>query len=102
MFSLILSLISGTDLVSVALFGDKSFSFEQSLLRSRFPTFPFHSSSFPLASFLMNRNERFGWVGRADIVITTPGRLLDHIDSTEGFTLQVCLSISPSLSFVST
>ncbi|XP_015920704.2 ATP-dependent RNA helicase DDX51 [Parasteatoda tepidariorum] len=59
--------VKNTDLKVVLLTGQKSFQAEQNALI---------------------KHGTYGVLNLADIVVTTPGRILDHIQKTEGFTLQ--------------
>ncbi|KAF9565973.1 ATP-dependent RNA helicase dbp6 [Mortierella alpina] len=66
--------VKGTDLKIATSTGQNSFAHEQSILVG-----DIHSSS---------GNTVLGGHSRVDILITTPGRLIDHIKSTPNFTLQ--------------
>lgn len=68
--SVFLRMVEGTDLVVEALYGNKGFSGEQDRLVAR--------SSASLT----------GGSSAVDIVVSTPGRLVDHLQETPGFTLQ--------------
>lgn len=63
-------MIVGTDLVVEALYGNKSFDLEQSRLVEP------------------NMGSFSGGSSKADIVIATPGRLVEHLQETPGFTMQ--------------
>ncbi|KAG2206928.1 hypothetical protein INT46_005448 [Mucor plumbeus] len=61
--------VKGTNLVVAAASGQQSFSHEQNTLVGNTENYP-------------------GGKSRVDILITTPGRLMDHLTSTPNFTLQ--------------
>ena len=65
--------VKGTDLKIATSTGQNSFAHEQSILVG-----DIHSSGSTV----------LGGHSRVDILITTPGRLIDHIKSTPNFTLQ--------------
>lgn len=62
--------VKGTNLVVAAASGQQSFAHEQQVLVGN------NSDSYP------------GGKSRVDILVTTPGRLIDHLTSTPNFTLQ--------------
>ncbi|KAG1501534.1 hypothetical protein G6F46_003223 [Rhizopus delemar] len=62
--------VKGTDLVVAAVSGQQSFTHEQHVLVGN------EEESYP------------GGKSRVDILIATPGRLIDHLNSTPNFTLQ--------------
>jgi ATP-dependent RNA helicase DDX51/DBP6 len=66
-------LIKGTGLKLQAIYGEKSFKEEQFSLVGEADKFP--------------ANLR-GGVSNVDIIVATPGRLMDHVNGTPGFTLQ--------------
>jgi ATP-dependent RNA helicase DDX51/DBP6 len=68
--SVFMRMVEGTDLVVEALYGNKGFEAEQKRLVEP------HTGSFG------------GGSSKVDIVVTTPGRLVDHLQETEGFTMQ--------------
>lgn len=68
--SVFLRMVEGTDLVVEALYGNKGFAGEQARLVSR--------SGATLT----------GGSSAVDIVVSTPGRLVDHLQETPDFTLQ--------------
>ncbi|KAI9280682.1 P-loop containing nucleoside triphosphate hydrolase protein [Sporodiniella umbellata] len=62
--------VKGTDLVVAAVSGQQSFAHEQHVL-------------------VGNTNESYpGGKSRVDILVATPGRLIDHLNSTSNFSLQ--------------
>ncbi|KAG0260404.1 ATP-dependent RNA helicase dbp6 [Linnemannia exigua] len=67
--------VKGTDLKIATSTGQNSFAHEQAILVGE-------SHSFP------NSPRVLGGHSRVDVLITTPGRLIDHIKSTPNFTLQ--------------
>jgi ATP-dependent RNA helicase DDX51/DBP6 len=77
-----------------AIFGEKSFKDEQLALVSdtfnssydfRNQIFQKKTNSFELTCECKRESER---QSKVDIVIATPGRLVDHLNGTLGFTLQ--------------
>ncbi|KAF9113661.1 ATP-dependent RNA helicase dbp6 [Mortierella sp. AM989] len=71
--------VKGTDLKIATATGQNSFAHEQNILVGDIHS---KSSSGSSSSNLLGGNSR------VDILITTPGRLIDHIKSTPNFTLQ--------------
>ncbi|KAF9344702.1 ATP-dependent RNA helicase dbp6 [Mortierella sp. AD094] len=71
--------VKGTDLKIATATGQNSFAHEQNILVG---SGDIHTNSGSTTSSMLGGNSR------VDILITTPGRLIDHIKSTPNFTLQ--------------
>jgi ATP-dependent RNA helicase DDX51/DBP6 len=67
-----MAMVQGTDLIVEALYGNKGFESEQHRLVPPKPLF----------------GHLEGGSSAVDIVVSTPGRLIDHLQETPGFTLQ--------------